>query len=65
MTGKIRWVNKASGYGFIVSKDRNDIFFHKSEVNKEEFEKLSEGNEVEFDLYEVSKGYEAKAVKRK
>lgn len=64
MVGKVRWLNKTGGYGFIVSGERMDIFFHRSEIKEEDFKKLSIENEVEFDLYEVQKGYEAKNVRK-
>ncbi len=63
MFGKIRWIDERKGYGFIISESYKDIFFHYSQVLGGNFRSLKLGQEVEFDLYEVKKGYEAKSVR--
>lgn len=45
------------GYGFIgQEEEEDDIFFHASELEGAEFEDLSEGDEVEFELETTDKG---------
>ncbi len=58
MTGTIAKLTDR-GYGFIgqgEEEEENDIFFHASELEGVEFEDLSEGDEVEYELEETDKG---------
>jgi len=59
MTGTIAKLTDR-GYGFIgqgeEETEENDIFFHASELEGVEFEDLSEGDEVEYELEETDKG---------
>ncbi len=38
------------GYGFIKSELEEDLFFHSNDLDGVEFNSLSEGQEVEFDM---------------
>ncbi len=38
------------GYGFIKTADEKDLFFHRNDLEGVEFESLSEGQEVEFEI---------------
>ena len=50
MKGKVKWINDRLGYGFIESYHvEEDIFVHFSEIKKEGFKTLYEGDLVEFD----------------
>lgn len=46
MTGTIKWFNNQKGYGFISSKDGNDVFVHFADINGQEFD---QNEEVMFD----------------
>ena len=46
MTGTIKWFNNQKGYGFISSKDSNDVFVHFADINGQE---LDQNEEVMFD----------------
>ncbi len=37
------------GFGFIKTEDETDIFFHRNDLEGVEFNRLSEGQEVEFE----------------
>jgi len=37
------------GYGFIITEQEEDLFFHRNDVEGVEFASLSEGQEVEFE----------------
>jgi len=37
------------GYGFIITEQEEDIFFHRNDVEGVEFNSLREGQEVEFE----------------
>lgn len=62
--GKVKFFNAARGYGFIIY-DGQEVFAHYSQIQGEGFKTLHEGQEVEFDLYEGSKGLEARNIIRK
>ena len=44
------------GFGFIKTEQEQDLFFHRSELEGVEFSNLKEGQEVEFDMGQDSKG---------
>ena len=64
MKGVVKWFSKDKGFGFIESKEyNNDIFVHYSDISGEEgFKTLLDGQNVEFDIQEGTKGPKAKNV---
>jgi len=64
MNGKISRL-MYRGYGFIATEEGDkDIFFHSSELVGIEFNDLSEGDAVTFELVESDKGPKATKVSR-
>jgi CspA family cold shock protein len=65
-TGKVKWFSDAKGYGFIeTGEDVNggkDIFVHYSEIVKDGYKSLAQGQDVEFELMDTPKGPQAKRV---
>ncbi|NIT36823.1 MAG: cold shock domain-containing protein [candidate division Zixibacteria bacterium] len=61
--GKIKWFSDAKGYGFIEREDGEDVFVHFSAIVGEGFRTLAEGQEVEFDVVQGTKGPQAENVK--
>lgn len=61
MIGKVKWFNNKKGYGFIIYEDK-DVFIHYSEIKKDGYKTLKEGQSVKFDLIETNKGFQAKNV---
>lgn len=59
MRGRVKWFNNDKGYGFIEYKENEDIFVHYSAINQDGYKTLSEGQYVEFNLLETTKGYQA------
>ena len=59
MRGRVKWFNNEKGYGFIDYKNNEDIFVHYSAINQEGYKTLTEGQYVEFNLLETTKGYQA------
>lgn len=57
--GTVKWFNNQKGYGFISDSEGRDIFVHYSGVNMEGFKSLEEGQEVEFEVVNGSKGLQA------
>ena len=63
-TGTVKFFNGDKGYGFITpSAEGKDVFVHYSNVVGEGYKSLEEGQKVEFDLAQGSKGPEAQNVK--
>lgn len=57
--GRVKWFNNEKGYGFIEYKENEDIFVHYSAISQDGYKSLTEGQYVEFNLIETSKGYQA------
>jgi len=63
MKGKVKWFNEKRGFGFITPDDGSkDLFVHFSAIKSEGFKALAEGDEVEFEVEETSRGPQAKNV---
>ena len=65
-TGTVKWFDAKKGYGFIsdtATKDSKDYFVHFSEIQTDGFKTLAEGQKVEFEIGEGTKGAVAKNVK--
>lgn len=60
--GKVKWFNPEKGYGFIARDDGRDVFLHYSAIQMEGFKTLEEGQPVEFDIVEGSRGPQAANV---
>jgi cold shock protein len=63
-TGTVKWFNNAKGYGFLGREGGPDVFVHYSSIQIEGYKSLKEGDEVEFDIIEGSKGPQADQVIR-
>lgn len=59
MTGKVKWFNSEKGYGFITTEEGNDIFAHFSQIQKDGFKTLEEGEAVSFEVVDGEKGPQA------
>lgn len=62
--GTVKWFNNQKGYGFISDEAGNDVFVHYSGLSMEGYKTLEEGQEVEFEVTEGSKGPQAINVVR-
>jgi CspA family cold shock protein len=63
--GKVKWFNQEKGYGFIEREDGGDVFVHYSAIVQEGFKTLAEGEEVEFEIVEGTRGPQAANVTKK
>ncbi|MFQ5964442.1 MAG: cold shock domain-containing protein [Candidatus Scalinduaceae bacterium] len=60
--GKVKWFDVKKGFGFIQQEDGNDVFVHYSNIIGKGFKVLEDGEEVEFDVVDGSKGLQAQNV---
>lgn len=64
--GKVKWFSDAKGYGFIQTEEDvnggKDIFVHYSEIVKEGYKSLAQGQAVDFELADTPKGLQARNV---
>jgi CspA family cold shock protein len=63
--GKVKWFNESKGFGFISREDgEKDCFVHHTAIQGEGFRTLREGEAVEFDVVQGTKGPAAENVTR-
>lgn len=64
-TGVVKWFDNERGYGFISSKEGQDVFVHHSQVKEKTHNKdLHEGESVTFDVIDTEKGLNAINVQK-
>ena len=61
-TGTVRWFNAAKGFGFLGRDGGADVFVHYSSIQSDGYKALKEGDAVEFDIIQGSKGPQADQV---
>jgi len=59
MTGTVKWFNAEKGFGFITKENGEDVFAHFSQIQKDGFKSLEEGEAVSFDVVDGDKGPQA------
>ncbi|QAY67314.1 cold-shock protein [Paenibacillus protaetiae] len=60
--GTVKWFNAEKGYGFIAVEGGNDVFVHFSAIQGDGFKTLDEGQRVEFNVVDGSRGPQAENV---
>jgi CspA family cold shock protein len=62
MTGTVKWFNSEKGFGFITTDEGNDVFAHFSQIQKDGYKTLEEGEKVSFDVVSGPKGPQAEKI---
>jgi cold shock protein len=63
MEGTIKKLIRDRGFGFILGQNGQDVFFHRSSLEQLNFDSLTEGLNVEFELHRSDKGPRAANVR--
>ena len=64
-SGTVKWFSQEKGFGFITPNDGSkDCFVHHSAIEGNGFKTLNEGEQVEFEVVQGSKGPAASNVRR-
>jgi CspA family cold shock protein len=63
ISGTVKWFNDKKGYGFITPDEGgDDLFIHHSNIDMEGFKTLQDGQKVDFESGQGTKGPEATKV---
>ena len=57
--GTVKWFNNAKGYGFITLESGEDLFVHFKSIAGDGYKSLKEGDAVQFDVEQGTKGLQA------
>jgi CspA family cold shock protein len=60
--GKVKWFNAEKGFGFIEVDGGDDVFVHYSAIAMDGYKSLEEGQSVQFEIVEGSRGPQAANV---
>jgi CspA family cold shock protein len=61
--GTVKWFSNEKGYGFIQQDGGDDVFVHFSEIQVDRYKSLAEGQRVEFEVVQGTKGLQASGVR--
>jgi CspA family cold shock protein len=64
MQGRVKWFSADKGYGFLESDEGGDVFVHYSAISGDGFRTLNQGERVEFEVVDGTRGPQAANVIR-
>jgi CspA family cold shock protein len=50
LTGTVKWFDAVKGYGFLQQPNGNDVFVHISALERAGIDKLTEGQQVRYEI---------------
>src|SRR5215212_7567235 len=63
-TGTVKWFNADKGFGFITPDEGSkDLFVHQTDIDRQGYRSLDEGQKVEYESEEGDKGPKAVQVR--
>ena len=62
MKGTVKWFNEEKGFGFILGEDGKDYFLHFSNIEKQGFKTVLEGERVSFEVENSDRGPQATKI---
>lgn len=62
--GVVKWFNATKGWGFIQRESGEDVFVHYKAIVGEGYRSLNEGDHVQFEIEQGSKGLHAANVSK-
>ncbi|MBU0650752.1 cold-shock protein [bacterium] len=64
VNGTVKWFSNDKGYGFITLDSGEDVFVHFSTIQGDGYKSLDEGQKVELEVENGSRGKQAKIVNK-
>ena len=62
--GKVKWFNNTKGYGFVTRESGEDVFVHYRSITGDGYKSLKQGDDVQFEVEQGSKGLQATNVQK-
>ena len=61
--GKVKWFDPKKGFGFVTNEQGEDVFIHFTNIEKDGFKCLRDGQTVMYEEFDAGKGLQGKNVK--
>ena len=61
--GKVKWFDVYKGFGFVTNEQGEDVFVHFTNIEKDGFRCLREGQTVLYEEFDAGEGLQGKNVK--
>ena len=63
-SGTVKWFDSKKGFGFLLNGAGADVFVHFSSIEGDGFRSLKDGETVDYEEIQGTKGLSAKSVRR-
>ena len=60
--GSVKWFDPKKGFGFVINEQGQDVFVHYTNIDREGFRCLRNGQTVEYEQVASDKGLQGKSV---